>query len=167
MAKYQYKINNKVKEASMTGTGASFSPGSGENYATPYAFNKNTNAKGTKNIYYYKLGYKPVNRKALNKQAKGIEVKNLWTEILNESDFNVDNYLDSVQTQDPKLKEFIKGRINGFNTLEKKLNVLIPLMQRAKQDTITAYQQKPSYEIVYGTDLANDYIDDLITMFKK
>ena len=167
MAKYQYKINNKVKEASMTGTGASFSPGSGENYATPYAFNKNTNAKGTKNIYYYKLGYKPVNRKALNKQAKGIEIKNLWTEILNESDFNVDNYLDSVQTQDPKLKEFIKDRINGFNTLEKKLNVLIPLMQRAKQDTITAYQQKPSYEIVYGTDLANDYIDDLITMFKK
>ena len=167
MAKYQYKINNKVKEASMTGTGASFSPGSSENYATPYAFNKNTNAKGTKNIYYYKLGYKPVNRKALNKQAKGIEIKNLWTEILNESDFNVDNYLDSVQTQDPKLKEFIKDRINGFNTLEKKLNVLIPLMQRAKQDTITTYQQKPSYGIVYGTDLANDYIDDLITMFKK
>jgi hypothetical protein len=40
-------------------------------------------------------------------------------------------------------------------------------MQRAKQDTITTYQQKPSYGIVYGTDLANDYIDDLITMFKK
>ena len=50
---------------------------------------------------------------------------------------------------------------------DKKLNVLIPLMQRAKQDTITTYQQKPSYGIVYGTDLANDYIDDLITMFKK
>ena len=167
MANYQYKLNKKVKESSMTGTGASFTPGQGENYATPFAFNKNTTAKGTKNIYYYKLGYKPVNQKALNKQAKGIEVKHLWTEILSESEFNVDNYLDSVQTQDPKLKEFIKNRINGFNTLEKKLNVLIPLMQRAKQDTITTYQQKPSYGIVYGTDLVNDYIDDLITMFKK
>jgi len=167
MAKYQYKLKQKVKEESATGTGASFTTGQGENYATPFAFNKNTNAKGTKNIYYYKLGYKPVNQKTLNKKAKGIEVKHLWTEILNESDFNVDNYLDSIQTQDPKLKEFIKNRINGFNTLEKKLNVLIPLLQRAKQDTITTYQQKPNYGIVYGTDLANDYIDDLITMFKK
>jgi len=167
MAKYQYKLKQKVKEESITGTGASFTAGQGENYATPFAFNKKTNAKGTKNIYYYKLGYKPVNQKSLNKKAKGIEVKHLWTEILNESEFNVDNYLDSIQTQDPKLKEFIKNRINGFNTLEKKLNVLIPLLQRAKQDTITTYQQKPNYGIVYGTDLANDYIDDLITMFKK
>jgi hypothetical protein len=40
-------------------------------------------------------------------------------------------------------------------------------MQRAKQDTITTYQSKPNYSILYGTDLASDYIDDLITMFKK
>jgi hypothetical protein len=167
MAKYLYKLKQKVKEESMTGTGAGFTAGSGENYATPFAFNKNTNAKGTKNIYYYKLGYKPVNQKKLNKQAKGIEVKHLWTEILNESSFNIDNYLDSIQTSDPKLKEFIKNRIDGFSTLEKKLNVLIPLLQRAKQDTITTYQQKPNFSVIYGTDLANEYIDDLITLFKK
>ena len=29
----------------------------GIGYNTPFAFNKNTNAKGTKDIYYYKLGY--------------------------------------------------------------------------------------------------------------
>ena len=167
MAKYQYKLKQKVKETSMTGTGASFTAGSGENYATPFAFNKNTNAKGTKNIYYYKLGYKPVNQKKLNKQAKGIEVKHLWTELLHENELNLDNLKDSIQTNDPKLKDWIIERIKGFDVLEKKLNALIPLMQRAKQDTITTYQSKPNYGVLYGTDLASDYIDDLITMFKK
>ena len=33
---------------------------------------------GVKDNYYYKLGYKPVDKKKLNKQAKGIEVKQLW-----------------------------------------------------------------------------------------
>lgn len=167
MAKYQYKLKQKVRETSMTGTGASFTAGSGENYATPFAFNKNTNAKGTKDIYYYKLGYKPVNQKKLNKQAKGIEVKHLWTELLHENELNLDNLKDSIQTNDPKLKDWIIGRIKGFDVLEKKLNALIPLMQRAKQDTITTYQSKPNYGVLYGTDLASDYIDDLITMFKK
>ena len=167
MAKYQYKLKQKVRETSMADTGASFTAGSGENYATPFAFNKNTNAKGTKNIYYYKLGYKPVNQKKLDKQAKGIEVKHLWTELLHENELNLDNLKDSIQTNDPKLKDWIIGRIKGFDVLEKKLNALIPLMQRAKQDTITMYQSKPNYGVLYGTDLASDYIDDLITMFKK
>jgi hypothetical protein len=71
-------IRKQLEEESATGTGASFTAGAGENYATPNAFNPNTNAKGTKNIYYYKLGFKPVNQKKLNKAAKGIDVKKLW-----------------------------------------------------------------------------------------
>ena len=66
-----YLRNNKTEEyerikslKEMGGTGAQ--------YATPYAFGK----KPT--IYYYKLGYKPVDTKKLRKQAKGIEVKDLW-----------------------------------------------------------------------------------------
>ena len=54
-------IQSRLKEMSATGTGASFTAGSGENYATPYAFNPNKKAKGAKNMYYYKLGFKPVN----------------------------------------------------------------------------------------------------------
>ena len=52
-------IRKQLEEESATGTGASFTAGTGENYATPAAFNPNTNAKGAKNIYYYKLGFKP------------------------------------------------------------------------------------------------------------
>jgi len=73
-----YLRNNKAKEyarikgldeISTTGGGNSFSSqaGEGPQYATPKA-----------PIYYYKLGYKPVNKKSLRKKAKGIEVKDLW-----------------------------------------------------------------------------------------
>ena len=34
----------------------------GGHYNTPFAFNKNKNAKGAKTIYYYKLGFKPVKK---------------------------------------------------------------------------------------------------------
>jgi len=39
-------IQKRLKEMSATGTGASFTPGSGENYATPFAFNPDKKAKG-------------------------------------------------------------------------------------------------------------------------
>ncbi|WP_286984204.1 hypothetical protein [Haliea sp.] len=64
-----------TKEISTTGTGATFTPGTGEQYATPKAFRK----KGTKPvIYYYKLGFKPVNKTKLRKAAKGIEVVDIY-----------------------------------------------------------------------------------------
>ena len=52
---------------------ASISSGAGD-YQTPKAFGKAP-------VYYYKLGYKPVNTKKLRKQAKGIEVKDLWEDV--------------------------------------------------------------------------------------
>ena len=51
-----------MNEISATGTGATFTPGSGAQYATPYAFGK----KGKKNKatqYGEKLGFKTVKRK--------------------------------------------------------------------------------------------------------
>ena len=71
-------IRKKIKEMSVTGGTASFTPGEGANYATPNAFNPNKKAKGAQNIYYYKLGFKPVDTKALHKKAKGIDHKTLW-----------------------------------------------------------------------------------------
>jgi hypothetical protein len=52
----------KLKEESTTGGGtassAGMTTGTGEQYATPFAFNPNKKAKGTAHNYYYKLGYK-------------------------------------------------------------------------------------------------------------
>ena len=57
---------------------ASFTPGTGANYATPFAFNPNKKAKGTSRNYYLKMGWKPVNKEQMRKQAKGMEYKDLW-----------------------------------------------------------------------------------------
>jgi hypothetical protein len=40
-------------------------------------------------------------------------------------------------------------------------------LQKAKQRTLDYYKNKPNYSVVYGTDLANDYLTDLIDLFKN
>jgi hypothetical protein len=157
-------IAKKIKEISATGTGASFTAGTGENYATPYAFNPNKKAKGAKNIYYYKLGFKPVNKKALNKAAKGIEVKQLWEEETTK--FDIESYLSSLQTDNEEIKKYIAGRLGDFDLLSSRLKELITLLQNAKKETINSYRETPEFKAVYGTDLAISLIDDVIKLFK-
>jgi len=151
-------VSKRLKEISATGTGASFTPGTGENYATPVA--------GKAKNYYYKLGFKPVNKKALNKAAKGIEVKQLWEEETT-PEFDVESFIASLPTDDEKLKEYIAGRLGDFNLLSGKLKELITLIRDAKKETITSYKQNPQYRAVYGTDLAVSLVDNLIKLFKK
>ena len=119
---------------------------------------------GVKNNTYVKdFKYKLVNQKALNKAAKGIIVKPLW-----EEDTNVEQYLQDLNVQNPDNKQFIASRLMGFDEVERKLNQLLPLLQQAKHETMDYYRQNPeSFSIVYGTDLANDYLNDLIELFKK
>lgn len=155
------KIRNIIRKAldeeSATGAGAgagSFSPGAGANYATPNAFNPNKKAKGAQNIYYYKLGFKPVDAKKLHKQAKGLEHKDLWTKKLEETEENT------------LLKSFVDTRINDFDKIEEKINTLRPLLEKAKAETMEYYKTSPNFQVKYGTDLASDYLDDLITLFK-
>ena len=161
-------VSKRLKEMSTTGTGASFTPGSGANYATPTAFNPNKKADGTAHNYYYKLGFKPVNQKALNKAAKGIEVKHLWKEGEEPtSEFDIESFIASLPTEDEKLKEYIAGRLGDFNLISGKLKELITLIRDAKKETIASYKQNPQYRAVYGTDLAVSLVDNLIKLFKK
>jgi len=116
----------------------------------------------TKNKYITDFKYKLVNQKELNKKAKGIEVKPLY-EVE-----DIENFLNGINIIDSDKRKFITDRLEGFNTLEKKLNALIPLLQAAKHDTMDYYRENPdSFSVVYGTDLANDYLNDLIDLFKK
>jgi hypothetical protein len=155
-------IQTKLKEISATGTGASFTAGSGDNYATPYAFNPNKKAKGAKNIYYYKLGFKPVNRKALNKAAKGIEVKQLWEE--EEPKFDIEGFVNNLGVDD-ETKQYIAGRLGDFDLIADKLKNLIKLIQEAKKETINSYRETPEKKSVYGTDLAISILDRAIKLF--
>jgi len=177
-------IKNLLDEMSMTGGGAGgahFTSGTeGANYATKYAFGKKKKKKieegpgatfgpgpkagpeGVTNSTYVKnFKYKLVDRKALNKAAKGIEVKQLW------EDTDVETYLKDASINKDSNKKFIGGRLLAFDTIEKQLNELVTLMQQAKHKTMDYYKQNPdSFSVVYGTDLAQDYLKDLIELFK-
>lgn len=135
----------ELQEISSIGSNSGFtSGGEGENHTG------SSPKKSTKGNYgaYSQVGYK--------------KVKPLQEET------DVEDYLSGLNISDSSKRKFIYERLKGFDNLEIKLNQLIPLMQKAKHDTLDYYRQNPeSYEVIYGTDLANDYLDDLITLFKK
>jgi hypothetical protein len=134
------------------GPGATFGPG-------PSAGSEGV----ADNIYVKKFKYKIVGKAGAERAAKGLPA-----ESLNEANTDVESYLDGLNITDVDKKKFIAGRILGFDELERKLNELLPLLQQAKHETMDYYRQNPeSFNVVYGTDLANDYVNDLIELFKK
>ena len=174
-------IKDKLDEISTVGGGAGqagFTSGTeGENYATKYAFRKKVKEdKGitpgpgpkagpegvTNNTYVKNFKYTLVNKKALNKAAKGIEVKQLW-----EADFDVNQLIKDQNITNPAMVDWISKRVESFDTLERQLNQLIPMLQQAKKETIKKYSQDPSFAVIYGTDLAQEYLQDIIQLFKQ
>jgi PHP family Zn ribbon phosphoesterase len=143
MSKLKEIIRKKLKEMSATGTGgASFTAGQGEGYATPAAFASKTNSKGTKNIYYYKLGFKPVPDKI---KGSGLQVKKLWEEdTLNE------------------VNEFQQKRLDALDEIEKLMNEISPLISNAKNETIELYSGNAgSYDITKPIEMVKSYLQDI------
>lgn len=137
------KYSDLKEQSSTSQGGASFTPGTGAQYATPKAFNKDTNSKGAKNIYYYKLGWKAVPKKI---KGSGLEVKKLY---------------------EGEAEDFHQERINIFDKIEDELNTLSPLISNSKNSTIEYYNENPgSYAIVRSTDLILDYIKDIKQLLK-
>jgi len=120
----------------------------GIGYMTPKAFDKNKKSTGAPNIYYYKLGYKPVPKKI---KGSGLEVKQLFEkeELTEYSDFQ-------------------QKRISVFDEVEEKINTLSPLLSNAKSNTAEYYNENPgSYAIVYSTDMINELLDDITELLKQ
>jgi hypothetical protein len=140
-------IKNQLEEASVTGGSASFSPGTGAQYATPFAFNKNKKADGTARNYYYKLGYKPVPKKI---KDSGLEVKQLFQE----------------EETSPESK-FHTDRIDDFDSITNDLNDIYKLVSNAKNKTIDYYKENPkSFQVVQPTTLLKDYLKDIKKLLK-
>lgn len=120
----------------------------GIGYMTPKSFDKNKKSTGANDIYYYKLGYKPVPKKI---KGAGTIVKKLWEkESLNE------------------FSDFQQKRINSFDGIEENLNTLSPLLSNAKSETTKYYNENPgSYDIVYSTDMIEDYVNNIIELLKQ
>lgn len=131
----------------------------GGEYSTPFAFNPDKKAKGAAVNYYYKLGYKDAPKP---KSTKAVDIV-----PLNEETQELESYINALGVESSALKKHITDRILGFDKVESKLNELVPLLGDAKNKTMDYYKQSPDFKVVYPTDLAIDYLDDLIGMFKK
>jgi hypothetical protein len=142
-------IRKKLKEMSATGQGgASFTQGQGENYATPAAFASKTNSKGTKNIYYYKLGFKPVP----NIKPKSFDKKQLWEE----------------EKEKTGASKFQEDRINEFKQIENLIKELSPLISNAKNETVEFYSANPgSYDIYKPSSMVLAYIQKAVDLLKQ
>jgi hypothetical protein len=146
MEKHKYKLNKKIKEVSTTGGSATFTPGTGGQYATPFAFNKDKNAKGTARNYYYKLGFKPVPDKI---KGSGLEVKKLY------------------EQEPTDAQKFQQTRIEAFDSIEERINALLPILSNAKNQTIEYYNDNPtSFDIIFPTDLVQTLITEIEKIIK-
>ena len=146
-------IRKRLEEETATGTGASFNSGnSGENYAPV--------AGEAPNYYVKKLGYKLVKPT----KSKAFDQKQLWEE---QTAFDIESYIATLSTDDEEVKKYIAGRLGDYNALSDKLKQLITLIGDAKKDTINSYRENPQFKAVYGTDLANSLLDDVIDLFTK
>lgn len=143
MSNLKELIKKKLAEMSATSMGgATAVPGEGIGVASKHAFNKGTNSKGTKNIYYYKLGYKPVPKKI---KGSGLEVKQLF----------------EIQPL-TELNDFQKERIAAFNDIETRLNALYPLISNAKNETVEYYDANPgSFKIFKPTEMILMYLKNI------
>jgi hypothetical protein len=141
------KFTNIMAEISSIGSNSGFvSGGEGENHTGPSPRKSTYGA-------YTQVGFKKVPQ---------------YKYKLKEDNTDVETFLKDTSINDPARKKFIASRILGFDEIQRKLNQLIPLLQQAKHKTLDYYRQNPeSYNVVYGTDLANDYVNDLIELFKK
>ena len=168
----QYRqIKNQLKEISGTGGGAgaaSFSGGTGMQYATPYAFSKKkkkidegigadlgpgpkATEDGVKdNAYVKQFKYKlvPKNKKGNYVQkGSGLEVDQL---------FEVES-----------AKEFQNQRIRAFDQIEQEMNDIYKMLSNAKNETADYYNNnESSYNVLKPTDLVLDYIKDIKDLLK-
>ncbi len=157
-----------LDEMSTTGGGAgaaSFTGGTGMQYATPYAFKKTKKQElpesknpgtdlgpgpkasedGVKdNAYVKQFGYKIVPKKI---KGSGLEVKQLF--------------------EDSDAKSFQQKRISSFDVIEQQLNDIYKMLSNAKNETSDYYSENPSsFSVIKPTDLVLDYIKDIKDLLK-
>ena len=158
-----------VDEMSTTGGGAgaaSFTGGTGMQYATPYAFKKpkkknkksvqegigaslgpgpKASENGVKdNAYVKQFKYKLVPKKI---KGSGLEVKQLF--------------------EDSDVKSFQQERISSFDVIEQEMNDIYKMLSNAKNETSDFYTQNPSsFNVIKPTDLVLDYIKDIKDLLK-
>ena len=176
----------ELDEMSTTGGGnASFTPGTGMTYATPYAFRRpkkkqkaipeNKSLKTTEE-YAGKKSTKST-KDYLNQNSK--DTKSL-KENLDLSSYGYSlvpknkagNYVQKGSGLDVKQlfedqKDFQLKRVAAFDVIEQELNDIYKMLSNAKNETSEYYNDNPSsYTVIKPTDLVLDYIKDIKNLLK-
>jgi len=77
-------------------------------------------------------------------------------------------YKYKVVEQEEKINKFHDERIMAFDSLEARLEDIKKVLRQSKIETIKYYRENPnSYAVVTGTDLINDYINDIETLLNN
>ena len=170
-----------LDEMSTTGGGAgaaSFSSGTGAQYATPFAFRK----KGQKanNKAYKKIGYKAVKEDVGADLGPGPKagpdgvtdntyVKQFAYKLVPKKIKGSGMIVKQLFEEDKEEKKnFQAKRIEAFDGVEEKLNNIYTMTSNAKNETIKYYKDNPdSFKVVKPTDLIMDYLIDIEKLLKK
>ena len=144
-------LGGGLDEMSTTGGGAGaagFTPGTGMQYATPYAFKRKKKKNLKEEIDLDSYGYKLVPKdKKGNYVQKGskLDVVNLFEDA----------------------KSYQDSRIKAFDSIEQELNDIYKMLSNAKNETSDYYNDNPSsYSVIKPTDLVLDYIKDIKNLLK-
>ena len=170
-----------TNEMSTTGGGAgaaSFTPGTGGQYATPFAFRK----KGQKvdDKAYKELGYKKVKENVGADLGPGPKagsdgvidntyVKQFAYKLVPKKIKGSGMIVKQLFEEDKEEKKnFQAKRIEAFDGVEEKLNNIYTMISNAKNETIKYYKDNPdSFKVVKPTDLIEDYLEDIKKLLKK
>jgi len=163
LSDFMFDDDINVDENTTTGGGAgsaSFTPGTGVQYATPYAFrrpkkkqkpipeNLNEGIDTGEGVDLDAYGYKLVPKnKAGNYVQKGskLDIKQLFEDQ----------------------KDFQAKRVAAFDVIEQELNDIYKMLSNAKNETSDYYNDTPSsYNVIKPTDIVLDYIKDIKDLLK-
>jgi hypothetical protein len=168
-----------LDEMSTTGGGAgaaSFTPGTGGQYATPFAFRKKGQKANDK--AYKEIGYKAVKEDVGEDLGPGPKagpegvtdsayVKQFAYKLVPKKIKGSGMVVKQLFKEEEQKKNFQDERIEAFNGIEKKLNNIYTMISNAKNETSEYYKNNPnSYSVIKPTDLIVDYLKDIEKLLK-
>ena len=76
-------------------------------------------------------------------------------------------YNRNIKEQEDKASRFHRERIEAFDKLEARFENIKKSIKLAKIETIKYYRDNPeSFAVVIGTDMINDYFNDIETLLQ-
>lgn len=76
-------------------------------------------------------------------------------------------YNRNINEQEDKASKFHKERIEAFDKLEARFEDIKKAIKLGKIETIKYYRDNPnSFSVVIGTDMINDYFNDIETLLQ-